>query len=195
MTPPIILFDWDGCLAKTMHVLLQTFQEQLARHGILVTRSEIRKNIFGNWITGLQRLGIVDTDAVIEEISLALQAKLTRVDLYPDVPQTLITLANQGKKLVILSDTNPEQIKSRLENLGLSKNIYRIYPKDLAAAVTNLGADPADCLWVGNSYKDWEMGQGAGVETIIFTPPENAEFFEQVQNGMQMITKMTQLLK
>ncbi len=87
-----ILFDWDGCLAKTLDIILNIYRQLFIEFGLPKTDAELI-SIWGDW-RGPLRLGIseVDLPKWIEKYKLELSLRVPKVELYDGVTEMLQTL-------------------------------------------------------------------------------------------------------
>lgn len=95
------------------------------------------------------------------EYSVAVQVKA----LYPEVDFTLDTLKKHGYKMYIASSSHSSHIKGIVEANGLDKYIEGFFGFDTLAAtkhtmkyyksmVTQINANPKDCVMIGNSMHE-----------------------------------------
>jgi phosphoglycolate phosphatase len=108
--------------------------------------------------------------------------------IYPGIVETLSQLP--GRKSTATTK-NSQSSRAVLEQFGLAKYFdhiqgtdgfpYKPEPDVVLRAIGALNADPADCLFVGDSETDMEAGRRAGVKTCAvrygYGNPEAMEFW------------------
>jgi len=62
-----ILFDWDGCLAKTLNIWLAAYKTVFAEYGLKPDTETIMHTVFEDW-NGSKKLGITDIDTYTEKL-------------------------------------------------------------------------------------------------------------------------------
>lgn len=178
-----IIFDWDGTLIMSMHALLRAFKTVLIRQGLMFTDQQVIRYMFGNWLEGLRYWGVNEPEKTLIEIRNVNTDIMKSTELYPGVRDTLAKLSKRGKEIAVINLSGSEaEVKTRLNldqvQVFTSKQLTGRKPEArvLEGAIELLGSKKADTLWVGNSLNDWEMGELAGVETVIFYPLDNEIF-------------------
>src|SRR3989344_651221 len=208
-----VLFDWDGTLAKSMHLLVKSFKAVVIRQGLMLADKQIINDTFGNWLEGLKFWGVADPESTVVMIKQELDDSMEKLELYPGVGETLARLVKRGKQLAVIalggvtrsdilrgltwgseSEVRPLAVFTDRELPWQKPN-----PLILQRAAELLGGRKADSLWVGNSLNDWEMGRAAKIDTVIFYPPENEKFGQNrvmdQEVGARVIREFKELLK
>ncbi|MEK9179348.1 MAG: hypothetical protein AAB893_02665, partial [Patescibacteria group bacterium] len=62
------LFDWDGCLADTLSVWMNSYIEVYGTYGIHPTPDKIIQTSWGNCEKGPANLGLSNPQKVIDEV-------------------------------------------------------------------------------------------------------------------------------
>ena len=203
-----VIFDWDGCLAKTPHLLLKAFKTVLIKDGLFFKDEQIVKYMFGNWVEGLKYWGVQNPEGVIDRIKKQLEVDKLELELYPGARETLARLRKKGIILTLLTTGSSLEVLPYLTKTGITNYFKKVLTGDkfnlrkpdmriLEAAVGELGSKKSDTLWVGNSMNDLEMGKAAGIDTVIYYPQENEKFGEsRVLNsvvGARVIRQLKEL--
>lgn len=63
-----ILFDWDGCLAMTLHNWLSTYKEIYSKYGLCISDENILLHSWGNLVEGPKFFGLGNPEEVWKEI-------------------------------------------------------------------------------------------------------------------------------
>ena len=127
-----ILFDWDGCLAKTLDIWLKAYRIAYGEYGVHPTDQEIAHH-FGDW-EAPKYYGITDIEGCFNKIDAIASKDLKKVDLYEGAKQVLDNL-KMAKNLALLSSSPREIIKAAA--LGRPKRI-EAFIAEVAADITRL---------------------------------------------------------
>ncbi|MCA9332418.1 HAD family hydrolase [Candidatus Saccharibacteria bacterium] len=182
-----ILLDWDGNLARTLDIWLDACHIAINNQGIQKTDEEIAAS-FGQFTKYLTEWGISDVNAAIEDADKVAKKQLPEVELYPDAAAVLETLKEQGKKLALITTSPHENIQHLLEKHGLGSMFdvivagddvenHKPHPEPLDTAIEQLGGNKEDSIMIGDSDKDLGASENAGVDSILFYPPEHERFY------------------
>lgn len=183
-----ILFDWDGTLAQTLEVWLQTFKEAYAKVGISPTDKEISSR-FGKWDAYIE-LGVEPKD--VETYNQHLETvyeKLEEVELYPGAEGILSELKKRGYKLGLVSTSTSKMLASALSNNKVEHMFdvivsaddtdkHKPDPTPLFIAIERLGSKVENTLFVGDSDKDTGAARNANVPLFLFTPKQHDLYYD-----------------
>lgn len=185
MTKAIIL-DFDGTLADTASVIIQTIKGTIKELGLPSRTDEECRSVIG--------LRLIETPPVLFpecNVDVDLYTSTYRrlfnifntdgaVQLYPNVKETLAELKDRGMTLTIASSRSNRSLTEYIVNLGLSDTItYILGADDVAEGKPNpepvlktldelkLSADKV--IVVGDTSFDIDMGRNAGTRTCGVT--------------------------
>ena len=183
-----ILLDWDDNLAQTLGLWLDVFKQVLAEEGFNPTNEEIAAS-FGKVVDYFASLGIKDPLGLYEKADEIGRAKLPDAELYPDVLEVLAYFKEIGKKTALISASNRANIEPSLDKYGM-RNLFDVVitredttkqkpdPESLFTALKALGGNADQAILIGDSDKDLGAAQNAGMDSILFYPPEHAKFYD-----------------
>ena len=174
---PVYLFDLDGTLLDSAADICGAIQQVLAGAGCKTVGFEFLKRYIGLHLTELFSDVLPDYSAaqIDELIRQYLGVYATRghaqTKPYPGVREALALIA--GRKAT--ATTKPTQrTRAILEQFELARYFDHVQGTDgfpskpapdvILAALAALGADPEDCLMVGDAPSDMEAGRRAGVK-------------------------------
>ena len=63
----LYLYDWDGCLAKTLNIWLDAYKKLFSEYGIQISEQTITTKVFGDW-EGPKKVGIQDNEKFTKEL-------------------------------------------------------------------------------------------------------------------------------
>ncbi len=188
-----ILFDWDGTLARTLDIWLDTYKELCVKYKADIsnlTDIEIVEKSFGLWEKGLSNLGIKNAKSVYDEALKMVNEKVKTVNLYPDVKEVLEKLKSKGKRIALHTSSFDNLLYPALSYHNLD-NYFEIIltrndvkngkpnPEVILKELDYFNADTDEALIVGDSDHDIKTGNNAGVDTVLFYPPENKSFYRK----------------
>lgn len=181
-----ILLDWDGNLAKTLDIWLIIKRETLARRGIHLSDHEIAESFgapreyFGKW-------GVSDIDDALQEMDAIAKQRLPSVELYPDALTVLDELKQCGKQMALITTSLRDNVQHILERYDIlhyfdviianeDTKKHKPDPEPLEKALRELGGTKDKAVMIGDSDKDLGAGLNAGIDTVLFYPPEHKKF-------------------
>lgn len=183
-----ILFDWDGCLAKTLDIWLLAYKETFNEYGITLEDRTITNDVFGNW-NNPKKFGILDIDEFTEKLLVRLNSKYPTVGLYDNVFSTIKELKNKGKKLALITTTKRAVIEpalkyNKLETLfdviltAEDVEKHKPDPEVVNKALEKLEATRENSIIIGDSKSDLGAGNNADIDSILFYPKHNELFYD-----------------
>ena len=179
--PEAILFDLDGTLIDTIELILRS-----ARHAFDGWHRGAPSD--AQWIQGIGT-PLVDQLRLFTGDDVELGQLLTRyrdyqrqhhdrlTRCYPDVPGVVARLAAEGYRLAIVTSKASAIAHQSLDFVGLDGYFETIIgyddttrhkpePDPVLAALSRLGVEPRDAVFVGDSPHDIKAGAAAGVVTV-----------------------------
>jgi pyrophosphatase PpaX len=184
-----ILLDWDGNLAKTLDIWLESLKTPLQRRGIHLADEEIGAN-FATFKERMEARGVEDIDAILYEADVIAAAKTPYVELYPDALTVLSDLKKASKRLVLVTTSEHSLIDPLLEKYQMRQLFdfvvcgddsvnHKPDPEPLIKALVLLDAvaDKEHVVMVGDSSADIEAADQAGVDSVLFYPPTHKNFY------------------
>lgn len=182
------LLDWDGNLAKTLHVWIEAFHVVLAKRGIEASDKEIVAT-FGKKTSFTDGWDIKDNDEAYQEADEYVKVKLPHVELYPDAIEVLNALHDKGKKLALVTSSRHEIVIGLLDSYNLRRLFdvvvagddvthHKPHAEPLEKALVALGGTKDQAVMIGDSDKDLGAAQNFGIDSILFYPDEHAAFYD-----------------
>ncbi len=183
-----ILFDWDGCLAKTLDLWFESAKDLLIIQNISFIDDQIIKG-FGDWEFS-KKLGVKDNDSFNKELVSVVNEKLKSVQLYNNAKNTLQELKNNNAKLALVTTGIKSSVIPALEKYGLV-NLFDFIltaedvakhkpdPEVVYKAMELLIAKKEETLIIGDGPKDVAAGKAAGITTVSFYPKDNERFYSE----------------
>lgn len=201
-----LLFDFDGTLLNTNHLIIETFRHVLEpKFPGKYTTKDLEAFIGPSLTETFSAIDSENTEALIAEY---LQwNRVHHDDLvtgFDDVVEVLTTLKNAGLKLAIVSTKRQASLKMGLDVLGVADLFDTIignedventkpHPEPVLLAVQHLGIEKHEVIMIGDNYHDIEGGQNAGVHTAGVAWSMKGPEFLQALNPTYMLYTMKDL--
>lgn len=209
------MYDWDGCLVQSLRIWVDAYKEVLAAADIAVSSSDIMARL-GNWdAAGL--LGHPDQETANRAIVQYVEEHIENAELYPNVLDAIIDLkADHSMQIFIVTATKREIAQSTKAFRDIEPLIdfavfaddvtkHKPDPEAINLLLDKFGLDKSEVLMVGDSAKDMEAAQNAGVDSVWFAPVSNKGFhaFEKIaslepthtiENHLDIMSSCTQTL-
>jgi len=177
---PVILFDFDGTLADSVRLIIDSYHHTMRVHGL-----EERPDEF--WVSGLGtplrvqfRSFTDDPDEVQRMIETYREWNLSHHDAtirpYPGALAAVRRLTAEGRRLGIVTSKNRHGLERGLAVCGFDGLFETLVtcddlepskpsPEPVLLALARLGSPAADALFVGDSPHDVAAGRDAGTTT------------------------------
>lgn len=212
--PQAVLFDLDGTLIDSIGLLLACVHHAFEGRTPAPTDEE--------WIATLgtplrtQLSGYIDSDEEIEAVTAKYRTfQRERHDAltlaYPGVMETLVELDRRGHPMGVVTSKSNEMMDRGLQWLGAlemmktrigvnSCELHKPDPFPVRLALRELGYEPHEALFVGDSPHDIKSGNAAGVISVAalwgpFTrdqlePHKPAVFLERISGLPELIDSL-----
>ncbi len=175
-----IVFDWDGTLADTLHLMYLATAEVVAGLGLGLAWEEYCRLWTPDWRLLYRRAGLADD--LIEEAGRRWWATYRGRDeagLLPGAAEALRRLHAAGYPLALVTAGHRDNVGEQLRRHGLEELLpVRVHGDDLAEAkphpapllraIRELGLGPgaAGTAYVGDALDDMRMARAAGAHAV-----------------------------
>lgn len=184
-----VLFDWDGCLAKTLDIWLAAYKEVFAQYNLYPEDKTITQYVFGDW-DGPKKLGIDNIEEYNKKLLVALNKKYPTLELYDHAMDILRELKKRTKVLALITSSKKQSVLPVLEERQLTPFFQSILtaedvvkhkpdPEVIFKTLKALNADKAHAVLIGDSKSDVEGAHNAGIDSILFYPKHNELFYDK----------------
>ena len=182
-----ILLDWDGNLAKTLDLWIEVYRFILNEEGFYPSDEEIAHS-FGTLTDYLVGLGIEDPAVIYERADQLVRKKLHDVELYPDALEVLGYLKDKNKQTALITTSKHTYIEHLLDRYDMHRLFdvvithddvaeHKPHPESLFKALAELGGNKDEAIMIGDSQSDLGAAVNAGIDSVLFYPPEHAKFY------------------
>lgn len=180
-TWPTVLFDLDGTLADTIHLIVESYNHTLATIGQHRDPDEIRSWIGRALVETFEDVDPAranELDRTYREWNLAHTDQLIR--RYAGVPELLSALAEAGVTMGVVTSKRRATAARAMVAVGIEGMLpilagledtptHKPGPAPLRHALHQLGVDPADCVYVGDAAVDVLAARAAGMSSVAVT--------------------------
>ncbi len=179
---PVVLFDFDGTLADTIPLIVDSYRHTLAAAGLppvddVEVRSWIGRPLQPVFEQRYPGRGDELTQTY-REWNLAHHDELIRP--VAGIAQLLDQLRDNGVRLGVVSSKRTETVEQGLAAVGLDTAIrvlagmddtadHKPDPAPLLHAAARLGVPPSDCVYVGDADVDLLAARAAGMASVAVT--------------------------
>lgn len=185
-----ILWDWDGCLAKTLQIHLDSYKKAFAKFNLYPTNRDITHKVFGDW-NGPKKVGIKNKDIKkITEIYLQQLNKaypLTKLNRYGK--EILDYLASKNKKMALITTLKTKTLLPALKNNNVGSYFKTILsaedvkkhkpdPEIIFKAIKKLRGSRNKTIIIGDSKSDLGAAKNAQIDSVLFYPKTHKIFYD-----------------
>lgn len=182
----IIILDFDGTLADTASVIIQTMQATIRELGLPARTDEQCSAMIGLRLIEIPPVLFPECDLDAELYATTYRRLFhiynteDAVVLYPGVIDTLTELKKRGFTLTIASSRSHASLAEYIENLGLSHLICYVLgaddvtkgkpdPEPVNRTLEKFGFKADEAIVVGDTVFDIQMGHNAGTRACGVT--------------------------
>lgn len=170
-----IIFDFDGTIADSFWVLLETVGEIL-RHPQPLTEEQIEglRDLSAQDV--MKKLGIKKRQipALAIRGRRIVAKKMSKVNAFDNMPELINELSSQRYHLFILSTNSERAITDFLKRNNLNSSIKKVYSgTSLFGKATRLKTllkkehlTAEQCVYIGDEIRDVEAARAVGIECI-----------------------------
>lgn len=189
MTPrySLIIFDWDGTLAKSLHLWLTGFRTSLAAQDHHIPDHIITQHFFTELDQTEKQYPTLDMELLILKTREYIHINSHELELYPGVPQTLdalrdtpLALVSSSPRMILETSLFANNLIPHFSSIiaGDDGKQYKPHPEAFLATIEHHGVSPEQTLIIGDTHTDIMAGHAAGAHTCFFAPDENALFHD-----------------
>lgn len=202
----LILFDWDGFFAKSLHVWLGAFQTAYSSFNLRPNNAEI-SSLFGDWDKAYCLTNKNDIERLNKTAKAIAIPKLENVALYEGAKETIDLVSSLRLKgslggAVLWTGSHYDAIQNPLKHHGIADLFDRVItqsdhfepkpnPEAIGDAAKKLDLDirPEQVVVFGDTNKDVLSAKNFGARSALFLPPDNREIYgaEQVASFQKLL--------
>lgn len=183
-----VLFDWDGTIARTLDIWMEALKEILGEKGYNFTSEQIGAD-YGLFRSRFSNLGEDALNGIIDEALTLSNKNMPSVKLYEGHLELISLLKQNNKRLGIVTTSAHSVIDQLLNKHDMAKSFdvliggddvlnQKPHAEPIIKAIDVLSAVKSRTIMVGDSDKDIISAQNAGIDSILFYPPEHSHFHD-----------------
>lgn len=185
------LFDWDGTIGKTLELWIEVLRNQFEKLGRRDISDEQIVSTIGRWVEIPREFSLTSAqfDAFNTNVQAEFREKLINVALYRGITECLERLGNHSKKLALITSNWRAAVNDMLRHHSLENTFDLIItiedvkahkpdPEGIEMALKKLGVGKDKAVMLGDSEKDLGAAKNAGIDSILFYPPDHQLFYE-----------------
>ena len=176
-----VLFDWDGVLLDSLGAAFNVYNKIFARVGTkMLTKDEYLELQSPNWYEFYVKVGLpVSLWKEVDQEWLRLYEE-ENPDLHPDALRCLSVLKESGFRLALVSNGSRIRVEKELARFDLDrlfdtvlfgekKEELKPSPVMIQRALSTMGVEPRDAVYVGDSPADIQAARNAKVPSVAIT--------------------------
>jgi 2-phosphoglycolate phosphatase len=204
-----VLFDKDGVLIDSLDTCMAAFNDALVHYGKpTFSREGFIRDVWG--VPAEKNIDIIFSDRTEQEradiakfYNNSRATRVSQTQLFASAQPTLQLLKAAGLKTAVVTNTPKRTALKLMNDFGLLQYIDTIVggdeaepkpsPAPLLLACRQLGVQPSEALYVGDTPTDAAAGKAAGCVTAIITTSRNAVDLGEIE-GILIIDDLNELL-
>jgi HAD superfamily hydrolase (TIGR01549 family) len=199
-----MLFDLDGTLLDSFSVHLEIFKLTFAQFGIQLSEKEFLKTYSPNWYKTYEAFGLRKEDWKAADSFWLTEAEKITARLFPGVKEILLKLekyftlglVTSGSKSRVQRDMIATGINIFFKTIVTGDDIQtpKPSPEGLEVALRNLGKQPDEAIYIGDSSADYEMAKAASVYFIGVSSEFNSLSSNHPDYSIHSLTDLPELM-
>lgn len=191
MRPKVIIFDFDGTIADSFDVFVESIEEVL-KHPHPFTAAEIADLRGLSTREVIKKLGVKKWQIPVLAIKgrAAVASKMDRVNVFSGMPRVISQLADRDNRLYILSSNSKEAVDGFLAHNELAKKFTAVYTgtsifgkaRALSKLLKKEGLMVNDCIYVGDETRDVEAAREVSIKSVAvawgYSTPKALESYQ-----------------
>jgi HAD superfamily hydrolase (TIGR01509 family) len=171
-----VLFDWDGTLLNSYASDTRAYLTMFRKLGVDWGVAELERHYSPNWYRVYRAARIPRAKWSEADRLWTLAYAKESPALLPGARQ-IVRMLGRDFELAIVTSGNRRRVRQQLRDFNLASYFSacvcsedvpkkKPHPAPLNLALTQLRADPDECVYVGDTAEDVEMARRAGVRPI-----------------------------
>ena len=175
----LLLFDFDGTLANTFSLIVEAVNALAPDYGyepLTATQLDCLCGLPARQVLKLMDVSWYRIPELILKVQRYMSSRMSCVNLYPEMLNTLAALKQQGSRMGIItsnSRSNVERVLSRhqchdFDFIHSSRHLFG-KSKSLKAVIKRMGIDTHAVYYIGDETRDIDAARGCGIQSVAVT--------------------------
>jgi len=186
----VVLFDFDGTLTPSLDLWLKAYQYALGTYDRTMAEEIVLQRCFNrNYADVADDLGLPSGAELGVQVQRGIELAYAEAELFPSVADLLVRCKTAGMALGLVTSSFRCQVMTTLDRLGIADYFdtvvsgddvthHKPHPEPVEIALTRLGRQPEETLFVGDNAVDVIAGRAAGTATALFMPAAHLRFYD-----------------
>ncbi len=182
-----IIFDWDGTMAKTLHLWLDGWKIELEQYGTVLTDRNIVRDFFYEHHKTQLKYPHIDMEQSAVSVRSHVETGLENLLLYADAHDAVLHVINRDIQAALVTSSSRALVEKGLNLHALAPYFQSVVAGDdgfghkpspipFNETLNRLEAIPERTLVIGDSAADILAARAANCQSCLFIPDENAVF-------------------
>jgi HAD superfamily hydrolase (TIGR01549 family) len=187
-----VLLDWDGCLADTLTLWMNSYLKTYRYYGLLITQSDVMSKSWGNCELGPKNFKINEYEKCWKDIVNMVKQEIIQVQLYRYTKELLINLKKSKYNIAVVTSSEKSIITPALTHHNLNQYIDFLIteedvkkpkpdPEMLIKSIDFFGVNEKNCLMIGDSAKDIYAAQNAHIDSALILHKSNKQYYDFIK--------------
>jgi pyrophosphatase PpaX len=190
VTVRAVLFDFDGTLAPSLPLWIQSYQVALEHHGISLSDEEVLKRcFFRDWSAIANDFDLGSPAEFQARVDTSLRQLFLAAELFPSARALVAHCRAHGLQTALVTSSPRAIIAGVLTRLHLQPLFdfticgdevqnYKPHPEPVVSSLLALDCAAHEAIMVGDSHADMLAGKAAGTRTALYLPDDHHRFHD-----------------
>lgn len=182
-----ILFDWDGTIANTLEHWIKIMQHTFKKFGVELTREEIITQVLGDH-KSFNRLGITNKKEFMKALIPEAAKLLISTRLNKNARYIIEKLNKNNKKIGLVTSSFTILVYPSMAAFGIADDFdvivgaedtkeHKPDAEPIFYALKKLNGDPRQAIMIGDSIKDIQAANAAGIDSCLYYSKLNQKVY------------------
>lgn len=187
MTIKTVIFDWDGTMAKTLHLWLEGWQRELQGFDMDMPDRKVVQDFFYEHHKTQVKYPHIDMEKSANSVRDHVENGLHKLTLYHHADIVVTGVTDRDIQAALVTSSARGLVEKGLHRHGLAPQFRSILAGDdgfghkpsalpFNETIKRLNAVPETTLVIGDSAADILAARAANCKSCLFMPDENAVF-------------------